>query len=70
MKLAIAEIRRRRGRWGSIIGAVGFIVFLVLVLAALADGLFIGSLFGDTRLPRAALPAAEKDLRGKSIKAY
>lgn len=43
MELALAEIRRRRGRWGSIIGAVGFIVFLVLVLAALADGLFIGN---------------------------
>lgn len=43
MQLALAEIRRRRGRWGSIIGAVGFIVFLVLVLAALADGLFIGT---------------------------
>ena len=43
MKLALAEIRRRRGRWGSIIGAVGFIVFLVLVLAALSDGLFIGT---------------------------
>jgi putative ABC transport system permease protein len=43
MEIALAEIRRRRGRWGSIIGAVGFIVFLVLVLAALADGLFIGT---------------------------
>ena len=43
MKLALAEMRRRPGRWGSIIGAVGFIVFLVLVLAALADGLFIGT---------------------------
>ena len=43
MQLAIAEIRRRRGRWASIIGAVAFIVFLVLILAALADGLFIGS---------------------------
>jgi len=43
MKLALAEIRRRQGRWGSIISAVGFIVFLVLVLAALADGLFIGT---------------------------
>ena len=51
MKLALAEIRRRRGRWGSIIGAVGFIVFLVLVLAALADGLFIGTAgaFADGR---------------------
>jgi putative ABC transport system permease protein len=43
MKLALAEMRRRPGRWGSIVGAVGFIVFLVLVLAALADGLFIGT---------------------------
>jgi putative ABC transport system permease protein len=42
MQLAFAEILRRRGRWVSIIGAVAFIVFLVLVLAALADGLFIG----------------------------
>ena len=45
MRLALAEMRRRRGRWASIVGAVGFIVFLVLVLAALADGLFIGSAF-------------------------
>lgn len=43
MQLALSEIRRRRGRWISIVGAVGFIVFLVLVLAALADGLFIGN---------------------------
>lgn len=42
MRLALAEMLRRRGRWVSIIGAVAFIVFLVLVLAALADGLFIG----------------------------
>jgi putative ABC transport system permease protein len=43
MELALAEIRRRRGRWGSIVAAIGFIVFLVLVLAALSDGLFIGT---------------------------
>jgi putative ABC transport system permease protein len=43
MQLALAEIRRRRGRWVSITGAVAFIVFLVLVLAALSDGLFIGT---------------------------
>ena len=42
MRLALAEILRHRGRWASIIGAVAFIVFLVLVLAALADGLFMG----------------------------
>lgn len=43
MRIALAEMRRRRGRWFSIVGAVAFIVFLVLVLAALADGLFIGT---------------------------
>jgi putative ABC transport system permease protein len=43
MRLALAEMRRRRGRWASITAAVAFIVFLVLVLAALADGLFIGA---------------------------
>jgi putative ABC transport system permease protein len=43
MRIALAEMRRRKGRWATIVGAVAFIVFLVLVLAALADGLFIGS---------------------------
>ena len=43
MLIALAEMRRRRGRWFSIVGAVAFIVFLVLVLAALADGLFVGT---------------------------
>ncbi len=43
MRIALLEMRRRRGRWASIVGAIAFIVFLVLVLAALADGLFIGS---------------------------
>lgn len=43
MLIALAEMRRRRGRWISIVSAVAFIVFLVLVLAALADGLFIGA---------------------------
>lgn len=43
MRIALAEMRRRRGRWVSIVGAVAFIVFLVLVLAALADGLYVGT---------------------------
>jgi putative ABC transport system permease protein len=49
MRIALAEMRRRRGRWVSIVGAVAFIVFLVLVLAALADGLFIGTTGALTR---------------------
>jgi putative ABC transport system permease protein len=43
MRIALSEMLRRRGRWFSIVGAVAFIVFLVLVLAALADGLFVGT---------------------------
>lgn len=43
MRLAFAEFRRNKGRFISIILAVGFIVFLVLILAGLADGLYFGA---------------------------
>lgn len=43
MRLAIAELRRNKGRYFSITGAVGLIVFLVLILAGLADGLYFGA---------------------------
>ena len=43
MMLAIAEIRRARGRFISIIAALSLITFLVLTLSALSDGLFYGS---------------------------
>jgi putative ABC transport system permease protein len=43
MKLAVAEMLRNRGRFAAIIGALVLIVFLVLVLNALADGLYYGS---------------------------
>lgn len=74
MGIALAEMRRRRGRWFSIVGAVAFIVFLVLVLAGLADGLFIGttgalkngdsdalvySIDGRRSLVRSALPVSD-----------
>lgn len=42
MNLAIAEFRRAKGRFVSIAGALSLIVFLVLVLGALGDGLFYG----------------------------
>ena len=76
MRIALAEIRRRRSRWASIVGAVAFIVFLVLVLAALADGLFIGatgalrtadsdgyvySADGRRSLVRSTIPATERN---------
>jgi len=39
-------------------------------LFTVKDGLFIASLFGDTRLPTPALPDHEADLIGKSVKHY
>ena len=41
--LATREIQRARGRFASIVAALSLIVFLVLVLGALADGLFYGA---------------------------
>lgn len=41
--LATKEIRRGKGRFASIIAALSLIVFLVLTLGALADGLFYGA---------------------------
>jgi len=43
MRLALAELRRSKGRYLAITAAIGFIVFLVLILAGLADGLYYGA---------------------------
>lgn len=43
MRLALAEMRRSRGRFVAITAAVALIAFLVLVLSALADGLYFGA---------------------------
>lgn len=43
MRLAFAEMRRSKARFLSIAAAIGFIVFLVLILAGLADGLYYGA---------------------------
>jgi putative ABC transport system permease protein len=43
MMLALNEIRRGKGRFAAIVSALSLIVFLVLVLGALADGLFYGA---------------------------
>jgi hypothetical protein len=74
MKLALAEMRRNRGRFAAIVGALVLIVFLVLVLTALADGLYYGSTgalrtsgadlyvfstSGRKQLPRSTVPATD-----------
>ena len=43
MNLALAEFRRAKGRFVTITGALSLIVFLVLMLGALGDGLFFGA---------------------------
>lgn len=43
MRLALAELRRSKGRYLAVTAAIGFIVFLVLILAGLADGLYYGA---------------------------
>lgn len=42
MNLGFAELRRTKARFAAIAGAVGFIVFLALILSALGDGLYLG----------------------------
>ena len=43
MRLGFTELRRSPGKFGAVAGAIGFIVFLALILAALSDGLYLGS---------------------------
>lgn len=63
MRLAWAEIRRARSRFTSIVAALGLIVVLVLVLAALADGLFFGQT-GVARNTRYDLQVQAADAEG------
>lgn len=62
MKLALAEMRRNRGRYVAIMAALVLIVFLVVVLNALADGLYYGST-GAIRTSGADLYVFSKDGR-------
>lgn len=43
MRLGLLELRRNAGRFAAVAGAVGFIVFLALILSGLSDGLYLGS---------------------------
>ena len=67
MMLAFAEIRRARGRFISIIGALALITFLVLTLSALSDGLFYGST-GAYRSSNANGYAFSSDAEGSLIR--
>jgi putative ABC transport system permease protein len=67
MMLSLNEIRRGKGRFASIIGALSLIVFLVLTLAALADGLFYGAT-GAVRSTNATAYAFSPDAKGSLIR--
>jgi hemin transport system permease protein len=67
MNLAIAEFRRAKGRFASITGALSLIVFLVLVLGALGDGLFFGGT-GAIRSSTATAYAFSADAQGSLIR--
>lgn len=43
MRFGLLELRRNAGRFAAVAGAVGFIVFLALILAGLSDGLYLGT---------------------------
>jgi putative ABC transport system permease protein len=67
MNLAIAEFRRAKGRFTSITAALSLIVFLVLVLGALGDGLFFGGT-GAVRSSTATAYAFSSDAEGSLIR--
>jgi putative ABC transport system permease protein len=67
MNLAIAEFRRAKGRFASITGALSLIVFLVLVLGSLGDGLFFGGT-GAVRSSTAQAYAFSSDAEGSLIR--
>lgn len=65
--LAIREIQRARGRFASIVAALSLIVFLVLVLGALADGLFYGAT-GAVRSTNASGYVFSADAEGSLVR--
>lgn len=67
MNLAIAEFRRAKGRFASITAALSLIVFLVLVLGALGDGLFFGGT-GAVRSSTAGAYAFSTEAEGSLVR--
>ena len=65
--LALREIQRGKGRFAAIVSALSLIVFLVLVLGALADGLFFGAT-GAVRNTTATAYVFSNDAEGSLIR--
>lgn len=65
--LALREFQRGLGRFSAIVSALGLLVFLVLILGALADGLFYGST-GAVRSTTATAYAFDAEAKGSLIR--
>lgn len=65
--LALREIQRGKGRFATIVGALSLIVFLVLVLGALADGLFFGAT-GAVRTTSATAYVFSEEAEGSFVR--
>ncbi len=65
--LALRELQRGRGRFAAIVSALGLLVFLVLVLGALADGLFYGAT-GAVRSTSATAYAFDDEAEGSLVR--
>ncbi|MFM8239646.1 MAG: hypothetical protein ACKOAW_04955, partial [Actinomycetota bacterium] len=65
--LSRGELARSKGRFGAVVAALSLIVFLVLVLGALADGLFYGAT-GAVRSTNATAYAFSDDADGSLIR--
>lgn len=65
--LALREIQRGKGRFATIVAALSLIVFLVLVLGALADGLFYGTT-GAVRSTSATAYVFSGDAEGSLVR--
>jgi putative ABC transport system permease protein len=65
--LAIREFQRGLGRFSAIVSALGLLVFLVLILGALADGLFYGAT-GAVRSTSATAYAFDDEAEGSLVR--
>lgn len=65
--LALREFQRGLGRFSAIVSALGLLVFLVLVLGALADGLFYGAT-GAVRSTTATAYAFDDQAEGSLVR--
>jgi putative ABC transport system permease protein len=65
--LAVREFQRGLGRFSAIVSALGLLVFLVLILGALADGLFYGAT-GAVRSTTATAYAFDDEAEGSLVR--